>query len=106
MVRELNGREFSRVRWAMKQAQEAMEAGEYKTALFELRAPLRLLERDSVQTRMLAVVLVLQADCYHDLRQKSKEKACLVHALDTLERIHDESPLGEQLKQRLADLEA
>lgn len=99
MKRQLNKNEFLRVRRWFEDAKELAEAKEMASALSELKKAIRLLERDSIQTRMLAACKILEGKILQ--AQNKPAQACFENALVILEQIGDSSSLKEECRQLL-----
>lgn len=119
MKSELNGKEFLFCRRAMQDARELLAAGHPKAALASLKKPISLLERDHIETRMLALVLLMAADCQcaipcptqkgknaavQKAQSLKKTQAFLDRALQSAIRIEDET-LCQTIAKRLAALQ-
>lgn len=118
MKSELNGKEFLFCRRAMQDARELLAAGHAKAALAALKKPITLLERDHIETRMLALILLLAAECQAAIphptargeetpavsaKTAEKVRALLERALQSARRIEDEA-LCQEVAARLAAL--
>lgn len=104
MTRELNKNEFFKVRKAYEEATGLYNDHYYKETIYVLKDAFRLLQRDGVQTRMLAKCYALQARAFSALSKKDKAISSYEAALLVLKRIQDTSLLGEQLEQELNEL--
>ncbi len=101
MIRDFNAREFRIVRHGMDDARELLAMGEPKSALAALREPKKILERKINNTRILAILLIEEAEILIALRRFPKAKADLDRALEVLDAIDDRQP---EIRQEIADL--
>lgn len=92
MIRDFNAREFRIVRHGMDDARELLEMGEPKSALAALGEPKKILERKINNTRILAILLIEEAEILIALRRFPKAKADLDRALEVLDAIDDHEP--------------
>ncbi|WP_323089686.1 hypothetical protein [Allobaculum sp. JKK-2023] len=101
MIRDFNVREFRIVRHGMDDARELLEMGEPKSALAALREPKKILERKINNIRILAILLIEEAEILIALRRFSKAEADLDRALEVLDAIDDHE---STIREKIADL--
>ncbi len=101
MIRDFNTREFRIVCHGMNDAKELLAMNEPKSALAALREPKKILERKINNTRILALLLIQEAEILISLQRFDKAANDLKRAVEVLEAIddHEEDP-----RQKIASL--
>lgn len=101
MYRELDKRDFFKIKRGYDNALDMYEQGYYKEALLELRPGLTAMEKDAMQTRMLAKYRLLQGKAHQALHQNRQAENSYLSALETLRIIQDHSALTEEVQDLL-----
>lgn len=103
MIRDFNTREFRIVRRGMADARELLAMNEPKSALAALREPKKILERKINNTRILALLLIQEAEILIALERFDKARNDLNRAVEVLDAIDDHDL---ELRQTITALQA